>query len=137
MGLPSAERQSWRTQVMCNLPGSSSSEHPLSFCFCFCIKKIFLLSSQRPSCYFVATTMKHEHFIILFVLCKHVMYWDVTKPQTHLSVSCAFDVYLLLTGSPRDPHMILPSPQMVLSPKQGPSSQLAGTGDSLKGSFSN
>ncbi len=135
MGLPSAGRQSWRTQLMCNLPGSSSSEHPLSFCFCFCIKKMFLLSSQRPACCFVATTIKHEQFITLFVLCKHVMSWDVTKPQTHLGMSRASDVYLLLTRSPRDPHFILPFPRW-FSPKQGPSSQLARTGDSLQGSFS-
>lgn len=132
MGLPSAERRSWRTQLVCDLPESSSSQHPLSFCFCFCIKKMLLLSSRRPVCYFVATTMKHEQFIILSVLCKHVMYWDVTKPQTHLSVSCAFHVYLLLIGSPRDPHWILPSPRRFSLPNKGPLPNWQGQGIHLK-----
>lgn len=105
-------------------------EHPLSFCFC--IKKMLLLSSRRLFCYFVATTMKHEQFIILSVLCKHVMYWDVTKPQTHLSVSCAFHVYLLLIRSPRDPHLILPSPRRFSLPNKGPLPNSQGQGIHLK-----
>lgn len=73
LGLPSVKRQSWRTELMCELPGSPSSQHPLPFCFCFCTKMMFLLSSQPLSCDFVATAMKHgQQFIFLFVFGKHV-----------------------------------------------------------------
>lgn len=117
-------------QNECDLPGSVSSERPL--CFCFCIKKMFLLSSHSPTSLCSSNNGQQLPSVcVSFVNSCHVVMLGLTKPRHTSGVSCASAVYSRLRSSPGDSQWGLPFPPTGLSP-QCPSPKWQGEGVPLE-----